>query len=50
MLGTLSAAYTYTDGHFDSSTGNLSPKWYEAFVLADYEFSRRTDLYLESMY
>ena len=47
---TLSAAYTYTDGHFDSSTGNLSPKWHEAIVQADYEFSRRTDLYLESMY
>ncbi|WP_322011170.1 porin [Paraburkholderia sp. J12] len=46
----LAASYTYTDGHFDSSTGTLSPKWHEAIVQADYRFSRRTDVYLESLY
>jgi general bacterial porin, GBP family len=47
---TLSASYTYTDGRFDSKSGNLTPKWNEAVVQADYAFSRNTDLYLESMY
>jgi general bacterial porin, GBP family len=46
----LAASYTLTDGHFDSSTSNLSPKWHEAIVQADYSFSRRTDLYVESLY
>jgi general bacterial porin, GBP family len=47
---TLSASYTYTDGRFDSKSGNLTPKWNEAVVQADYAFSRNTDLYLETMY
>jgi general bacterial porin, GBP family len=47
---TLSAAYTYTDGHFDASTSSLSPKWHEAIARADYQLSRRTDLYAESLY
>ena len=46
----LSASYTYTDGRFDSSSASLSPKWHEAIVQADYQFSRRTDVYLESLY
>jgi GBP family porin len=46
----LAASYTLTDGHFDSTTANLSPKWHEAIVQADYSFSRRTDLYVESFY
>lgn len=46
----LGASYTFTDGRFLSSTGNLSPKWHEAIVQADYRFSRRTDVYLESLY
>jgi general bacterial porin, GBP family len=46
----LSAAYTLTDGHFDSASAHLSPKWHEAIAQADYSFSRRTDVYLESLY
>ena len=46
----LSASCTYTDGRFDSSTESLSPKWHEAIIQADYQFSRRSDLYLESLY
>jgi general bacterial porin, GBP family len=46
----LAAAYTLTDGHFDSASKDLSPTWHVAIVQADYNFSRRTDLYLESLY
>jgi GBP family porin len=46
----LAASYTLTDGHFDSATANVSPTWHEAIAQADYRFSRRTDLYLESLY
>jgi GBP family porin len=46
----LAASYTYTDGRFESSTANLSPKWHEGIVQADYRLSRRTDLYVESLY
>ncbi|CAB3797781.1 porin [Pararobbsia alpina] len=46
----LAASYTLTDGHFDSGTTNLSPKWHEAVAQADYSFSKRTDFYLESLY
>jgi general bacterial porin, GBP family len=46
----LAAAYTLTDGHFDSASANLNPTWHEAIMQADYSFSRRTDVYLESLY
>jgi predicted porin len=46
----LAASYTLTDGHFDSGATHLSPKWHEAIAQADYSFSRRTDVYLESLY
>ncbi|CAB3748271.1 hypothetical protein LMG29739_00524 [Paraburkholderia solisilvae] len=46
----LAAAYTLTDGHFGSATAHLDPTWHEAIVQADYSFSVRTDVYLESFY
>lgn len=46
----LAAAYTYTNGRFESSTANLTPKWHEGIVQADYRLSRRTDIYVESLY
>jgi GBP family porin len=46
----LAAAYTLTEGHFDSAAANLSPTWHEAIAQADYSFSRSTDVYLESLY
>ncbi|MEA3117458.1 MAG: ral bacterial porin, family [Paraburkholderia sp.] len=46
----LAASYTLTDGHFDSASANLSPKWHEAIAQADYSFSRRTDIYVEGLY
>jgi predicted porin len=46
----LAASYTLTDGHFASTSANLSPKWHEAIAQADYSFSKRTDVYLESLY
>jgi general bacterial porin, GBP family len=46
----LGASYTFTDGYFESTDKKLSPKWHEAIVQADYAFSKRTDVYLESLY
>jgi GBP family porin len=46
----LGAAYTYTDGRFDSASSSISPKWHEGIVQADYRFSRSTDIYVESLY
>lgn len=39
MALSLSASYTLTDGHLDSATANLDPKWHEAIAQADYSFS-----------
>nr|WP_043037052.1 porin [Burkholderia thailandensis] len=46
----LSAAYTYTMGRFDSRSGETRPKWNHVVAQADYAFSKRTDAYLEGVY
>jgi GBP family porin len=46
----LAASYTFTDGHFDSASADLHPKWHESIAQADYSFSKRTDVYLEGLY
>lgn len=43
---TLAAAYTYTDGRLDGR----SPKWHQANLLAVYNFSKRTNVYLQAVY
>ncbi|UEP37832.1 porin [Burkholderia ambifaria] len=47
---TLSAAYTYTMGRFDTRTGQTRPKWNHVVTQAGYAFSPRTDAYLEAVY
>lgn len=46
----LSAAYTYTMGRFDTRTGQTRPKWNHVVAQAGYAFSNRTDAYLEAVY
>lgn len=46
----LGGSYTYTQGRFDANSGNLSPKWNQFMLQADYSLSQRTDVYLEGTY
>ncbi|WP_028203984.1 porin [Paraburkholderia nodosa] len=46
----LGASYTYTMGQFDAVSGTLKPKWNQVMGQADYQLSKRTDLYLEGVY
>ncbi|WP_296655614.1 porin [Paraburkholderia sp.] len=46
----LGASYTYTMASFSSPTGNAHPHWNQVMAQADYNFSKRTDVYLESVY
>ncbi|WP_043201259.1 porin [Paraburkholderia acidipaludis] len=46
----LGASYTYTMGQFDAASGTLKPKWNQVMGQADYQLSKRTDLYLEGVY
>jgi predicted porin len=46
----LGAAYTYTMGQLSTATGNVDPHWHQVVAQADYQLSRRTDVYLEGVY
>ncbi|SEI21279.1 Outer membrane protein (porin) [Paraburkholderia hospita] len=46
----LAGAYTFTQGAFDGSTGSGDPKWHQVTLMADYAFSKRTDVYVEGVY
>lgn len=46
----LTAAYTYTDGHLSGTYGSGDPKWHQVSLLSDYMLSKRTDIYLEGVY
>ncbi|WP_433706582.1 porin [Paraburkholderia sacchari] len=46
----LGASYTYTTASFESSKGNAHPHWNQVMAQADYLLSKRTDLYIESVY
>jgi general bacterial porin, GBP family len=46
----LAGAYTFTQGAFNGSTGSADPKWHQVTLMADYSFSKRTDVYLEGVY
>ena len=42
--------YTYTQAKYNTSAGNSKPKWNELGLMADYSFSKRTDVYLQGAY
>ena len=44
------AMYNYTIAHFDSSAGNSKPKYQQVGLMADYNLSARTDVYVQGMY
>jgi general bacterial porin, GBP family len=46
----LAAAYTFTDGSYNSGTSGSSPKWHEGTLQTDYSVSKRTDFYVEGVY
>ena len=46
----LGASYTYTTSSFTSSTGNAYPHWNQVMAQVDYLLSKRTDVYIESVY
>jgi predicted porin len=47
---TLAGAYTFTQGAFSGATGSGDPKWHQVTLMADYAFSKRTDVYVEGVY
>ncbi|MGF6446504.1 porin [Paraburkholderia youngii] len=44
------AMYNYTLGHFQSAAGDSTPKWHQIGLMADYNLSVRTDVYIQGMY
>jgi predicted porin len=42
--------YTFTEGHFNASLGSSKPKWHQVGLMADYNLSKRTDVYVQGMY
>lgn len=46
----VSGEYTFTDGALSTASGSHHPKWHEVSVQADYLFSKRTDVYLQTSY
>jgi general bacterial porin, GBP family len=46
----VSGEYTFTDGALSTASGSHRPKWHEVSVQADYLFSKRTDVYLQTSY
>jgi predicted porin len=44
------AMYTYTQGKYDAASGDASPKWHQFGLMADYNLSSRTDVYVQGTY
>ncbi|SIN80514.1 porin [Paraburkholderia phenazinium] len=44
------AMYTYTRTDFNSTSGKLNPSYQMAGLMADYNLSKRTDIYLQGVY
>jgi predicted porin len=42
--------YNFTEGRFNATTGNAKPKWHQVGLMADYNLSKRTDVYIQGMY
>jgi predicted porin len=46
----LGAAYTYTQAHVDTVSGNSVPKWNQVALEADYDLSKLTSVYIQGAY
>lgn len=46
----IGAQYVYTDGKFDAAAGTVKPKYHTIGLMADYNLSKRTDVYLQGAY
>ncbi|MEO6920548.1 MAG: porin [Collimonas sp.] len=46
----LAAMYTFTQGKFNTSEANFKPKWHMLGLMADYDLSKRTDIYAQAVY
>lgn len=44
------AMYTFTEGKFNGSDGGSKPKWNQLGLMADYNLSARTDVYVQGVY
>jgi predicted porin len=44
------AAYTFTTENFNASSGNAKPKVHQVGLMADYNLSKRTDVYVQGAY
>jgi predicted porin len=44
------AMYTYTKAKYDTTVGTAKPKWSMFGLMADYSFSKRTDIYAQTVY
>ena len=44
------AMYTYTQANYATTVGTTKPKWSQLGLMADYNFSKRTDVYLQALY
>ncbi|MFP3569642.1 porin [Paraburkholderia sp. SIMBA_030] len=44
------ASYTYTMAQLARANGNIDPHWHQVMAQADYQLSRRTDVYMEGVY
>ncbi|WP_321954225.1 porin [Paraburkholderia bannensis] len=42
--------YTYTKGHASSAAGTADPSWHTVGLMGDYSLSKRTDVYLQTVY
>jgi predicted porin len=46
----LEGAYTFTNGSFNTAAGDAKPKYHQFSLLADYDLSKRTDVYAEGVF
>jgi predicted porin len=46
----IEGAYTFTNGSFNTSAGDAKPKYHQFSLLADYDLSKRTDVYAEGVF
>lgn len=44
------AMYTYTRGSYNASNGSSHPNWNQVGLMADYNLSKRTDIYVQGVY